>query len=91
MTDQETTNDINHILLYLQEFASNSTMSTLILILAYDTALSLLHMGSVLKYLQALTSHPTAMLIPDIKCDNALFNQLLPLLPFEPRLAVGIQ
>ena len=91
MTVQETTNDINHILLYLQEFASNSTMSTLILILAYDTASSLLHMGSVLKYLQALLLTTTAMLIPDIKCDNALFNQLLPLLPFEPRLAVGIQ
>ena len=48
-------------------------------------------MGSVLKHLQALTSYPTAMLIPDIKAAKALFLQILPLLPVEPIISDRIQ
>ena len=48
-------------------------------------------MGIILKHLKSLTSHPTAMLIPDMKSANALFYQILHLLPFEPSLAAKLQ
>ena len=48
-------------------------------------------MGSILKHLQELTARPTAMIIPYIKAVDALFRQLLTMLPFEPILAAGIQ
>ena len=44
-----------------------------------------------LKYLQDLTYHPTATIIPYIKETNALFHKLLPLFPFEPSLATRLQ
>ena len=66
-------------------------LPTIILMLTYDTSVSLLHMRSVLKHIQALAAHPTVILIPDIKSTNALFHQLPPLLRFEPRLDAGLQ
>ena len=48
-------------------------------------------MGSLLKHLQYFIDHPMAMLIPYINSVNALFHQIIPLLTFEPRLAVGLK
>ena len=48
-------------------------------------------MGIFLKNLQNLTAQPTAILVPYIQSDKALFLQLLLMLPFEPRLAARLQ
>ena len=42
--------------------------------LPYDTSAYLYSTESVLKYLQDFTAHPMAMLIPDIKAANPLFQ-----------------
>ena len=91
MISQEITYAITPIIIYLQEYADNSTLTILIRVLIYDTAASLHHMKIVLKHLQALTYHPTATIIPYNKVTNALFHKLLPLLPFEPSLATKLQ
>ena len=87
MIAQEITDAITPDILYLQECVTNRNLPTLILLLPYDTAAPLLHIVRVLKQLQSLKDHPTAMLIPYIKAVNALFHELLTLLPFEPRLS----
>ena len=48
-------------------------------------------MESVLNHLQALTAHPTTLIIPDIKATNALLHQLLNMLPSEPSLDTRLQ
>ena len=51
MSAHEIIDAITLIMLYFQECVSNMTLPTLILVLPYDTAASLLHMGSFLKHL----------------------------------------
>ena len=91
MSAQEITYEVTPIIIYLQEFANNSTLTILICVLIYDTAASLHHMKISLKHLQALTYNPTATIIPYIKATNTLFHKLLRLLPFEPSIATKLQ
>ena len=70
------------IILYLQECAANRTLTTIIPRLPFNTVVSLLCMGSVLKHLHALTAKLTTILIPYIKATNVLFHQILTLIPF---------
>ena len=88
---REITDEINNRILHLQYCVNNRNLTTLFLMIPHDTAASLLYVGSVLKHLHALTAHPTAMIIPDIKAKNALFHKLLPMIKFEPSLAAIIQ
>ena len=91
MSAQEITYEVTPIIIYLQEFANNSTLTILICVLIYDTAASLHHIIIVLKHIQALTYHPTSTIIPYIKAINALFRKILHLLPFETSLATKLQ
>ena len=91
MIAQEITDSITPIIIYLQECEKNMTLRTIILMLTYNTYASLLHMVIFLKHLQSLTNHPMAMLTPYIKATNALFCQLILLLPFELRIYVRLQ
>ena len=43
-------------------------------------------MGITLINIQALTAHPTVMLIPYIKASNTTVCRILTLLPFEPNI-----
>ena len=82
---------ITTIILYLQEYETNTALNTLILMLPYDTAASLLCMLSVLKNIQDLIVHPISMIIPDTKAINALFHKLPPQIPFWPILDARLQ
>ena len=91
MRAQEITYAITAIIIYLQECSDNSTLTILLRVLIYDTAMSLHHMKIVLKHLQPLTYHPMATIIPYTKAANVLFHKLLPLFSFEPSLATKLQ
>ena len=79
------------IILNLKDSAANIILTNLILMLPYDTSEYLLHMVILFNNIQALTYHPTTMIIPDINTANAIFHQLLPLIPSEPSINVIIK
>ena len=91
MRSQEIIDIITTIILYFQECETNRTLPTLLLMLPYDISASIHRMEIFLKHIQALTDHPMAVLIPDIKATNALLHELLPMLPFEPSLSNRLQ
>ena len=82
---------ITPIILYLQECASNRTLPNLLIVIIYDSAASLHHMEIFLNHLQALTYHPMAMLIPDIKAVNVLVHKILRMFSFEPSRVTKLQ
>ena len=62
------------IIFYLQDFATNTSLSTVLLVLLYSTPASIHHVESVPKHLHALTAHPTAILVQNINATNELFH-----------------
>ena len=91
MSAQEITEANSPIIIYLQECVAHRTLTTLLHVIPCDTYVSIHHIESGLKYIQALTAHHTTMIIPNTKDANTIFHQLPPLISFEPFFNTKVQ
>ena len=80
MSAQEIMDYITPSILYLQECATNEILTDLLHRIIDDKVGYLKCLESGLENLQALTSDPTATIIPYIKDKNARFHQINPLI-----------
>ena len=87
MITQEITDFITPIILYLQEFAAEQILLDLLHRLTYDISDALQCLRYAPEHLQALTSDPTAMIIPDTKETNVIFRKILPIISFKTDLS----
>ena len=74
---------ITLMILYLQEDVDDYNIIYLLHMLTYNTACDIPHLKDGLNNLQDINTDLAAIIIPYIKAINALYCQIIPLLPFE--------
>ena len=75
MSAQEITDAITPVILYLQECTANQILPHILHRITNETSDALQCLKICLEHIQDLTPHPTVILVPDIKCTDAILCQ----------------